>query len=62
MALAPWRDLGLEAVCVTSYQALSGAGRNGPGAIDMLGNVLPDIAAEVRAIADARSAESGEDG
>ncbi|MEW6743111.1 MAG: aspartate-semialdehyde dehydrogenase [Planctomycetota bacterium] len=46
MALAPWRDLGLEAACVTTYQALSGAGRHGPSAFEATGNVIPEIPGE----------------
>lgn len=41
-ALAPLlRTVGLEAVCVASYQAVSGAGYPGESAWDLLGNVRP---------------------
>ena len=43
MALAPIIRWGIEEVNIASYQALSGAGLPGPGAIDMMGNVLPHI-------------------
>ncbi len=47
LALAPlYRAFGLEAVSVVTLQALSGAGRPGPSAADMLDNVLPHIAGE----------------
>jgi aspartate-semialdehyde dehydrogenase len=40
--LAPLlRTVGVEAVCVSSYQAVSGAGYPGESAWDMLGNVRP---------------------
>lgn len=42
MALAPiHRALGVEAACVASYQAVSGAGYPGESAWDMIGNVRP---------------------
>jgi aspartate-semialdehyde dehydrogenase len=37
---------GIEEVVLASYQALSGAGLPGPGAIEMTGNVLPHISGE----------------
>ncbi len=41
-ALAPiLRSVGIEAVCLASYQAVSGAGYPGESAWDMLGNVRP---------------------
>ena len=46
MALAPIMRWGIEEVTISSYRALSGAGLPGPGAIDMMGNVLPHIAGE----------------
>jgi len=47
MALAPLHQkLGLEAVVMTTFQAISGAGRPGPAAGDLLDNVLPYIAGE----------------
>ena len=45
MALAPLRDaFGLERVVVTTFQSISGAGRPGPSAADLLDNILPFIA------------------
>jgi len=42
MILAPlMRTVGIEAVCVASYQAVSGAGYPGESAWDMIGNVRP---------------------
>ncbi len=47
MALAPLhRALGVEAVCVTTMQALSGAGYPGVPSLDALGNVVPFIDGE----------------
>ena len=46
MALAPLMRWGIEEVTVASYQALSGAGLQGPVAIEMMGNVLPHIQGE----------------
>jgi aspartate-semialdehyde dehydrogenase len=47
LALAPLATrFGLEAVQVTTMQALSGAGLSGPGALDMLDNVVPYIGGE----------------
>jgi aspartate-semialdehyde dehydrogenase len=47
LALAPLQEaFGIEAVCMTSLQALSGAGLPGPGAHEALGNVLPHIPGE----------------
>lgn len=61
IALAPLhRRWGVEAVCVASYQAVSGAGYPGESAWDILGNVHPipgeeeaKVAAEPRKILDA---------
>jgi aspartate-semialdehyde dehydrogenase len=40
--LAPLlREVGVEAVCMASYQAVSGAGYPGESAVDMIGNVRP---------------------
>lgn len=44
MALAPLRQFGLQAVIVTSMQALSGAGYPGVPSLDALDNVIPFIA------------------
>ena len=46
MALAPLRAFGLEAVLVTTMQAVSGAGYPGVPSLDILGNVVPGIAGE----------------
>ncbi|HQR47514.1 MAG TPA: aspartate-semialdehyde dehydrogenase, partial [Thermoanaerobaculia bacterium] len=47
MALAPLeRAFGVEAVCVTTMQALSGAGHPGVPSLDALGNVIPFIDGE----------------
>lgn len=47
MALAPLhRAFGLEAVCVTTLQALSGAGYPGVPSLDAQGNVIPFIGGE----------------
>ncbi len=47
MALAPLhRAFGIEAVCVTTMQALSGAGYPGVPSLDALGNVIPFIDGE----------------
>ncbi len=47
LALAPLHKAwGLEAVQVTTMQALSGAGTNGPSALSMLDNIIPYIAGE----------------
>lgn len=47
MALAPLhRAFGLDAVCVTTMQALSGAGYPGVPSLDALGNVIPFIDGE----------------
>lgn len=47
MALAPLhRAFGVEAVCVTTLQALSGAGYPGVPSLDALGNVIPFIDGE----------------
>jgi aspartate-semialdehyde dehydrogenase len=47
LALAPLQEkFGIDSVCLTSFQALSGAGLPGPAALEALGNVLPHIAGE----------------
>lgn len=52
LALAPLhRTFGVGSVAVTTLQALSGAGRPGPSAGDMLDNVLPHIAGEEEKLA-----------
>jgi aspartate-semialdehyde dehydrogenase len=46
MALKPLTAFALQAVTVTTFQAISGAGRRGVAAWDILGNVIPYIANE----------------
>lgn len=46
MALAPLRAFGLRSVLVTTMQAVSGAGCPGVASLDILGNVIPNIAGE----------------
>lgn len=47
LTIAPLaRKFGIEAVQVTTMQALSGAGLSGPSALDMLDNVVPYIGGE----------------
>ncbi len=46
MALAPLRPFGIEAVQVTTMQAISGAGYPGVASMDILGNVVPFIGGE----------------
>jgi aspartate-semialdehyde dehydrogenase len=46
IALRPLMALGLRAVTVTTFQAVSGGGRRGVAAWDILGNVVPYIANE----------------
>ena len=47
LALAPLdRQFGVEAVIVTTFQALSGAGMSGPRALELTDNVLPYIPGE----------------
>lgn len=41
LALAPLRRFGIEALCVSTWQAVSGAGYPGESAWDMVGNVHP---------------------
>ena len=53
MALHPLHEaFGLKEVVVTTFQAISGAGRPGPAAGDLLDNVLPFIAGEEDKIGD----------
>ena len=52
LALAPLhRAFGVEAVVVTTLQAISGAGRPGPAAADLVDNVVPGIPGEELKIA-----------
>lgn len=43
LGLKPLLNYGLKSVIVTTYQALSGAGRHGVLSLDILGNVIPYI-------------------
>jgi aspartate-semialdehyde dehydrogenase len=43
MVLKPLQDLGLRSVTVSTYQAVSGAGRRGLAAMDIAANVIPFI-------------------
>ncbi|MHB8055512.1 MAG: aspartate-semialdehyde dehydrogenase [Candidatus Aminicenantales bacterium] len=43
LLLAPLRPLGIRAVVVTTFQAISGAGRRGLAAMDITGNCVPFI-------------------
>lgn len=43
LALKPLQAFGLQSVNVVTYQALSGAGRNGVPSLDILNNVIPYI-------------------
>lgn len=52
LALAPLhRSFGIARVMVTTFQAISGAGRPGPDADDILDNVVPLIAGEEEKVA-----------
>jgi len=44
--LKPLQEFGINSVIVSTYQAVSGAGRNGVSSIDILGNVIPFISKE----------------
>ncbi len=44
--LKPLQKFGLKSIYLTTYQSLSGAGRAGIGALDILGNVIPFIKEE----------------
>ena len=51
-ALAPLHEtFGLERVVVTSFQAISGAGKPGPPAFDLVDNVIPYIGGEEEKVA-----------
>lgn len=52
VALAPLQAaFGLESVTVTTFQAISGAGRPGPSSLDLTDNVLPFIPGEEEKLA-----------
>ncbi len=44
--LKPLQEFGIKSVTVSTYQAVSGAGRNGVSSLDILGNVIPFISNE----------------
>lgn len=46
LGLKPLWNFGFESVTVTTYQALSGAGRRGVASLDILGNIIPFIKEE----------------
>jgi aspartate-semialdehyde dehydrogenase len=41
--LKPLLDFDIESVIVSTYQALSGAGRKGVGGVDIIGNIIPFV-------------------
>ena len=45
-ALAAWQEFEPYEVCVTTYQAISGAGKNFSDWPEMLGNIIPYIGGE----------------
>ena len=51
MSLAPLKPYGIQAVCVSTYQAVSGAGYPGESAWDMIGNVHPHAGNEEEKLA-----------
>ena len=51
LSLAPLQSFGIEAVCVSTYQAVSGAGYPGESAWDMIGNVHPHAGNEEEKLA-----------
>lgn len=51
LVLKPLAALGLRSVTVTTFQAVSGGGRRGVAAWDILGNVVPFIAGEEEKVA-----------
>ncbi|MBN2230367.1 MAG: aspartate-semialdehyde dehydrogenase [Candidatus Thorarchaeota archaeon] len=46
LALRPLMELGVRKLTVTTFQAVSGAGRRGVSSLDILGNVIPFITNE----------------
>ncbi len=50
LALKPLTSFGVQAVTVTTFQAISGAGQRGVAAWDITGNVIPYIAGEEQKI------------
>lgn len=51
LSLAPLQDFGIRSVCVSTYQAVSGAGYPGESAWDMIGNVHPHAGNEEEKLA-----------
>ena len=51
IALKPLAVFGLQAVIVTTFQAVSGGGRNGVAAWNILGNIVPFISGEEEKVA-----------
>jgi aspartate-semialdehyde dehydrogenase len=51
MVLRPLVEYGIRNITVTTFQAVSGAGRRGVSSMDILGNVIPFIAREEEKIA-----------
>ena len=51
LSLAPLQSLGIKAVCVSTYQAVSGAGYPGESSWDMIGNVHPHAGNEEEKLA-----------
>jgi aspartate-semialdehyde dehydrogenase len=51
LSLAPLQKKGIKAVCVSTYQAVSGAGYPGESAWDMIGNVHPYVGNEEEKLA-----------
>ncbi len=49
--LKPLQHFGIKSVIVSTYQAISGAGRKGVSAMDILGNVIPFISNEEKKMA-----------
>lgn len=52
MVLKPLEALGLESVTVSTYQAISGAGRRGLAAMDITANIIPFIRDEEQKMSD----------
>ena len=46
MTLKPLQKFGIRSIVVSTYQAVSGAGRQGLSSLDILGNVIPWISGE----------------
>lgn len=46
LVLKPFMDFGLKSVILTTFQAVSGGGREGVSSFDILGNIIPFIKSE----------------